>query len=85
METKIEMYPDVCCDECMETIHNHMACPACGDSYAETDLYGPLYEEDVGFVLSCEVCGAGFELMSKPSSTDDDYTWKPRGSTGGQP
>lgn len=58
---KIEFYPETCCDECDEVIHNHMNCPACNTKNASTDAYGEIdkYTEHV----ECEECNARFKLI----------------------
>lgn len=72
--TSIAFYPEQCCDTCNETIHTHMTCPACKAGYAGTDIYGDVYELEVGDILKCEECNAKFQLIIK---TDDysTYSW----------
>jgi hypothetical protein len=56
----LKVYPEVCCEECMEVIHNHIDCPVCGGDYVDTDNFWYIYKEDQVY---CE-CGACFELVS---------------------
>jgi hypothetical protein len=58
---KIELIPEICCDDCGDVIHNHLQeCPACKDWYASTDAYGEL---EIGEEFGCEKCGAKFKLI----------------------
>jgi hypothetical protein len=60
----LSIYPEICCEECGEIEHNHFDCPACGLKYAPTDQFCALYEEPPPVIVSCEKCGARFQLMS---------------------
>ncbi len=73
---KLELYPEICCELCNDTIHNHVDCPACGQKYAGTDLYGSLCDEEVGFILSCEECKTQFKLTNKDGVYGDEYEWE---------
>ena len=75
---KLCVYSEVCCDYCNEVEHSHFACPICGETYAPTDLYGEgVYDQGVGFVLSCENCKAEFRLIDRCFSVDsDDWDWE---------
>ena len=59
---KIRIYPEMCCDECGEVIHNHFDCPACGLKYSPSDQYGDLYQEPAPVIIGCEKCNAKFQL-----------------------
>lgn len=61
---RIRIYPEICCEECGDVIHNHFDCPACGMAYAPSDRYCPLYKEAPPVRMSCEKCGAMFQLVS---------------------
>ena len=50
--------PELCCELCSETIHNHFDCPACGCAYAPSDVYDDFYGSEIG----CQACGARFRL-----------------------
>ncbi len=62
---KLSIYPEMCCEECRETIHNHFDCPSCNTLRAPTDVYMSVYELDVGDEIECEVCESQFILISK--------------------
>ena len=66
---KIEFYPEICCDECNNVIHNHMDCPACKDNYAPTNCYDNMYYS-LGFEIKCESCKAKFKVVK-----ESDYTF----------
>lgn len=55
----LEVYGEVCCDECGDIIHNHINCPLCEDHYADTDQFTDLRDEKE---LHCE-CGTSYELV----------------------
>jgi len=58
----VEIYSEICCEECNSTIHNHMNCPVCKTSYASTDCYDELdsyYKE-----ITCEECKTTFKRVS---------------------
>jgi transcription elongation factor Elf1 len=59
---QIRIYPELCCDECVEVIHNHFDCPACGEKYSPSDQYCDLYQEPAPIIISCEKCNAKFRL-----------------------
>ncbi|MBC8437090.1 hypothetical protein H8D85_02080 [bacterium] len=58
-EVILEVYPEICCEECGEVIHNHINCLICKDSYASTDKYYDLEDEKE---LSCEECGTVYAI-----------------------
>jgi hypothetical protein len=58
----LKLYPEICCDFCNDIIHNHFECPACGNTYAGTDIYGDVYDAGTN-EFSCEECGAEFETV----------------------
>lgn len=61
-EFELEVYPEVCCELCNDTIHNHIDCPVCEERYASTNQYCSLYEETE---LMCENCKTVFEKISE--------------------
>jgi len=67
----LEIFPEICCDECDSVIHNHISCPICKHSYASSDKYGELDRDDKE--ISCEECGTIYELVS---SYWDEYNRK---------
>jgi transcription elongation factor Elf1 len=72
----IKVYPEICCEICNETIHNHMDCPCC-KKYTSTDAYFDL-QEHIGYnafiEIECEECGARFR-MDAPAYPYGDGTW----------
>ena len=72
---KIEFYPEICCDECNDVIHNHMDCPECKKEYAGTDVYIDLDARDEGETISCEECKAEFKLIKK-QGYHDEWEWE---------
>ena len=79
----IEIIAEECCEECHETIHNHMGqCPVCGEQYAGTDQYCSLREDESGvndrgrIEIGCENCGAQFEdTADDPSPYNGEDVW----------
>jgi len=64
---KINIYPEICCEYCMEIIHNHFDCPICHAKYVPTDIYGDIQQDirDKGeVIITCEECGASFKCKS---------------------
>lgn len=61
-EIEIQVYPEVCCGECNDIIHNHIDCPICKNDYAGTNQYGELHGEKE---LSCSECGTVFQKVSE--------------------
>ncbi len=60
----LEIYPEICCEECNEVIHNHMDCPVC-NKVTGTSLYGDVGYLEIGETIDCETCGTPFALRSK--------------------
>jgi hypothetical protein len=62
---KIEFVQEICCDYCGDGIHVHMEeCPACKKKYADTNIYGNMWEawdhkEIPEFI--CEKCMTTFK------------------------
>jgi hypothetical protein len=60
------LYQEICCDECNETIHNHFDCPVCktsrGIGYQGTDQY--CYLDNYVLVIRCEDCDTLFEKVN---------------------
>jgi len=64
----VEFYPEICCEMCNETVHNHFDCPICKKDCAPTDAYSDLgYYDDT--VISCEICNSKFAKVN----IDDDW------------
>lgn len=63
---EVEHYPEPCCEECGEIIHNHMTCPVCGDEYASTSVYMSFSDWFTGSEkeLVCEECLSVFHLVN---------------------
>lgn len=57
----LEVYGEICCEECNDIIHNHFDCPICGKQDAPTDNYIELESDDI---LTCQLCNAEFKLAS---------------------
>lgn len=57
---RIEVRPEICCDECLDVVHNHMDCPVCNKKDQETDQYCEILNGDI---VTCE-CGARFRCIS---------------------
>ena len=38
-ELVLEIYGEICCDDCGDIIHNHLDCPVCKKDYAGSDQY----------------------------------------------
>jgi len=57
----VTLQSEICCDECLNVIHNHFDCPSCGNKYAGTTIYGSLEDHDDNFF--CEECGAEFTIV----------------------
>ncbi len=53
----VNWHPELCCEICGETIHNHFDCPNCGRRYAGTSVYGDAEEGEDFF---CEECKTKF-------------------------
>jgi hypothetical protein len=60
-EVDLEVYSEMCCELCGETIHNHIDCPVCKSNYAGTYQYCDLYDEKE---VTCEDCGTTFAKTS---------------------
>ena len=62
---KIELYPEVCCEYCGDTIHNHFNCPCCHVEGAGTSIYCDAKEgfEDGDDTFTCQACGKEFRLV----------------------
>ena len=65
---KTQIYPEICCELCMEITHNHFECPICKDDYAGTSCYGDFpdlwdkrYCEKP--IFHCEECNTRFEVV----------------------
>ena len=56
---KAKFYPEICCKECNEVIHNHFDCPVCKEEMAGTDMYLSM---DHFKEFSCQECHSKFKL-----------------------
>ena len=65
---KTNIYQEICCDVCGDTIHNHFDCPVCNTErgYQGTDQYSYILS-DVD-KIKCEECNTEFQRVNK-----DDY------------
>ena len=61
----IEIYAEICCEECNEIIHNHFDCPACNRQYAGSEQYGELASENGVTEIECSECHAKFQTTDK--------------------
>lgn len=61
---KITVHQELCCEECMEIIHNHIDCPVCNTDYAPTFLYEDIYNISVESI-TCQVCNTRFKIVYK--------------------
>jgi len=57
----LNVYSEICCEECGNIIHNHIDCPICKSEYEETNTYGELESKDI---LQCNKCNTEFVLLS---------------------
>jgi hypothetical protein len=65
MRFKVEIYPEICCDDCNGVIYNHFDCPVCKKIYAGTDAYGEILpDEDINTFIECENCNSKFKILS---------------------
>lgn len=55
----VNIYPEICCDECGNVIHNHFDCPICHNTYAGTDCYSDMENNEE---FNCESCHSEFQL-----------------------
>lgn len=68
MKYESEVITELCCELCSEPIHNHFACPGCGNGFASTDIYGGFFEffEDYATdIFECEECNTKWRLLNK--------------------
>jgi hypothetical protein len=72
---KLEIYSEVCCEECGEIVHNHFNCPICNEKYAASMNYCDLGEcvKDGVASIRC-FCGATFQTKEYPY--DPDAIWE---------
>lgn len=75
---KLKLHSEICCDDCMNTIHVHMDCPSCKKEQVGTDHYGEIFELEQGDTLRCDECGATFVLkkMIPYLSNYSGYFWE---------
>jgi len=67
---KLNIYPEVHCEECMEIIHNHLDCPVCGEQDSESEEYYDLCEYDIK-EITCANCGSEFQTDSGQPYSED--------------
>ena len=72
---EIEFWPEICCDECNEVVHNHFDCPICKKQDASTSIYIAVHEEieKPGDTFECEECKTTFEYVK---SGDEGLVFK---------
>lgn len=58
----VEIYAEICCDECGSIIHNHMDCPICKEKYVGTESYCELDSDEEE--ISCQNCKTTFKRVS---------------------
>lgn len=68
---KTNIYQEICCDSCNDTIHNHFDCPECNTErgYQGTDQYS--YIHTTTLEIQCEECKTKFKRVN-----EDDYWYK---------
>ena len=76
IEYKLDIYPEECCEECSEILHNHFNCPICKHPYASTNIYEELYNVYSGVELTCQECNAAFECIDKNPDYYNGATWR---------
>ena len=57
--TDVQIYGELCCEDCGQIIHNHIDCPVCKTRYADTGAFYDLSDDDCK-EISCEVCKTVF-------------------------
>lgn len=76
---KLEFYPEVCCEECNEVVHNHFDCPVCDSSggFEGTSMFHIIDEEYYhrGDGFSCEDCDTEFILDTVTGYDYDEWEW----------
>ena len=71
-EYEIELYADICCDECNAVIGYHFECPICG-KWEDSGIYCETWElNDDDRTINCRKCGSIFELKGEWS--DEIFT-----------
>jgi hypothetical protein len=60
----VEIYPEICCEDCGEVIHNHFDCPICKTKDAGTSMYGQANSHDYP-TFECESCPAKFRILNR--------------------
>lgn len=65
MKYNFDFYPEICCEECWEIIHNHFHCPICNTQDASTSIYGESWDVEE---FSCEKCKAKFKIVDKENN-----------------
>ena len=86
---KLNVCPEMCCEECGNVIHNHFDCPCCGKKGVGTDALCDLTmvfdgstekvvtSETIHKVeeIACENCGATFRLVGL-NDFIEDWEWE---------
>lgn len=65
MTYKSQFYGEICCEECLEIVHNYFDCPICKHGCEATDIYCDLSQSD-SIYFSCKRCDTKFRFLSKP-------------------
>lgn len=69
---KLDIFPEIHCEECGEIVHNHFVCPVCKE-VTETDAYCDIDDYDKEF--GCEKCKTRFKLNSDGYAYSDNAEW----------
>jgi len=57
---ELNVYPEICCELCNNTIHTHINCVICKGTYAPTTHYGELEDTNI---LKCKNCKTKYKLL----------------------
>jgi hypothetical protein len=69
-----ELFAEVCCELCGETVHNHFKCPVCKDKYAGTSIYDCIFNHtENSNKFSCQECNSEFEIVKDEDGYIDSY------------
>jgi hypothetical protein len=71
----IELYPEICCEQCGEIIHNHFGCPACKEKWV-SGWFGDADESNIGDILTCPVCKTEFVYVKRNGYYDYEFEVK---------
>lgn len=71
----LDIYPELCCDECQRIEHHHFDCPICGKEYAASKQYGEIEPGEGGIsIIECDSCDAVFTTLDYYLSPDAYFT-----------